>query len=227
MPSQPHLPHQLLLVLLASVVGVWDVPTVRAFSPTVFVRRITTTSTTTIIIGPTINSIRRIHTIMEATAFHDTNNDSNNQHAKDLSECTISELWEIVTDSNLMQKGLKSRLVRKQDIIDYLLVEQQQQSYQLKNTTAKSTQVSPTTSLDEKPETNDDPDDFLFHVQLPPQMKNNISPLVRDNMVERGITSLLPIQIEAYSEIFLGNDVVLQAPTGSGTLVAPTTVVVW
>jgi ATP-dependent helicase YprA (DUF1998 family) len=217
MPSQPHLPRQLLLVVVAAVTGVWAVPTVLAFSPTVFGRLITT-STTTIIMGPTIDSIRRIHTIMEATAVHDTNNDSNNQNAKDLSECTIPELWEIVTDSNLMRKGLKSRLVRKQDIIDYLLVEEQQQS---KNAAAK---VSPATSLEEKP---DYPDDFLFHVQLPPQMKNNVSPLVRDNMVERGITSLLPIQIEAYSEIYLGNDVVLQAPTGSGTLVAPTTVVVW
>jgi superfamily II RNA helicase len=142
-----------------------------------------------------------------------------------LTECTISELWEIVMESNLMQKGLKSRLVRKQDIIDFLQGEKRHlhgPDPALSMTNEAPTPDEQQTITPPEVTATDDNDvrDEMLRLDSPKPVSVafNIAPLVQENMVHHGLTSLLPIQAKAYSAIHSGTDVVLQAPTGSGTL---------
>jgi ATP-dependent RNA helicase DDX21 len=57
-------------------------------------------------------------------------------------------------------------------------------------------------------------------LQISSELAQCIPPVLAEKMVQKGMTSLLPIQVASFSRIYSGQDVVLQAPTGSGKTLA-------
>ena len=141
-----------------------------------------------------------------------------------LEEKTVKELKQMLQDSNLNERGLLSKLKRKQDLVEYLkehLHEEPEREGLVGDHSSSHTPdgevtvVAPLTveksahaakNDDPEPETTDVvPDDFQ---ELP-------SPL-QDSLVRRGIASLMPIQKASYKHVASGEDAVLSAPTGQG-----------
>ena len=72
----------------------------------------------------------------------------------------------------------------------------------------------------EEDETNDDKftvNDSSFLTGIDPGIVERIPPSLAGKMSDKGINALLPIQAKSFKRIYSGRDIVLQAPTGSGT----------
>jgi superfamily II DNA/RNA helicase len=59
-----------------------------------------------------------------------------------------------------------------------------------------------------------------LELEIPLELSKCIPPFLKERMLQKGITSLLPSQVESFKRIYSGKDVVLQAPTGSGKTLA-------
>ena len=152
-----------------------------------------------------------------------------------LQEKTVKDLWQIVEDSGQVERGLKTRLKRKQDIIEYIESrsettfnsEKEQQAAQV-----DEDEISKDCHDNEDHDNdigNDDSDieetllagqQLPEELDLPPEIAAKIPLFLAEKMVRRDITSLLPIQAKSFARIFKGEDAVLQSPTGSGKTLA-------
>jgi superfamily II RNA helicase len=146
-----------------------------------------------------------------------------------LHDRTVKELWKILEESTQVERGLKSQLKRKEDIIQY--IEQHASVEHLTNENDSRDENEVDYSLDddgeeeEEEETTEDPTndsekntsiDFAAWLDIDPDIVNRIPPFLADKMTQSSIISLLPIQIQSFQRIYSGKDTVLQAPTGSG-----------
>jgi superfamily II DNA/RNA helicase len=154
---------------------------------------------------------------------------------------TVKELRTVLQESSAIERGLLSRLKRKQDLIDYLKDHGLDSSHDDTNNDANdptanqaetpkastSTSILTSTAIPQEKETKNDgtneastQDHDLFALQISPELSDCMPLFLQQLMVRRGITSLLPIQVASFQRIYSGRDVVLQAPTGSGKTLA-------
>ena len=180
--------------------------------------------------------------------------------ADTLQDRTVKELWQILEESNLLERGLKSQLKRKEDIIRYIeqhahqngangagqstdenasstttvqeleqevVQEDDSSSNDIENKSDSHTNpkganeeselsytVGPDTTVKAKEEGEETATGMLPN--LDPHVVEKIPPFLAEKMIQRNITSLLPIQVRSFQRIHSGDDVILQAPTGSG-----------
>lgn len=111
-----------------------------------------------------------------------------------------------------VERGLKTRLKRKQDIIEY--IEKHQRT--LSNVDEEVINGD-TKAVQENQNKNESSSQ---HLNLPSEIASNIPSFLADKMLQRDIRSLLPIQAKSFPHIFNGEDVILQSPTGSGKTLA-------
>jgi ATP-dependent RNA helicase DDX21 len=189
---------------------------------------------------------------------------------------TVPELRQILKESSNNERGLLSRLKRKQDLIDYLKEndptvqdmkindDNDNQGINVQASTSEAQVISDVTADDEldiyrnivmqfskEDETVADDDEINLPEVSPETTMNSgkdgteetmpattaasssqqslqissdlaacIPPSLAERMIQKGLTSLLPIQVASFQQIYQGQDVVLQAPTGSGKTLA-------
>ena len=156
----------------------------------------------------------------------------------DLESKTVKDLWKILEENNegQVERGLKTRLKRKQDIIAYILEQNGSAPapadiLNTLNVITETEEEEVTENSNTDYEKEDPPDINNFNnavaeqnladgLDLPPEIALKIPPFLAEKMVRRGITSLLPIQAKSFERIYNGDDVVLQSPTGSGKTLA-------
>ena len=155
----------------------------------------------------------------------------------DLEGKTVKDLWKILEENNegQVERGLKTRLKRKQDIIAYILEQSNRQEPtqdEIQNslnavTNAEKDEVTEKINTDyemeDPPDNNIDSNDVLNladALDLPSEIASKIPQFLAEKMIRRDVTSLLPIQAKSFERIYDGDDVVLQSPTGSGKTLA-------
>ena len=120
----------------------------------------------------------------------------------DFESMTVKELKNVLTESGLNERGLLSKLKKKQDLVDFL-------SENL-------------TTMDEKEALVDDiENDESQHsdtqTAVPPSVDfDSLPTTLRERLHRRDVMALLPIQSKSFQHVRKGNDAVIHAPTGSG-----------
>lgn len=133
-----------------------------------------------------------------------------------LFKCTLPQLWDMIQEQNLLQPGLKSKLKRKQDVLNYLLVQQQKQKQGLNQTPPKQNREGSSTQQPHE----EAEEESLTSSSSSPLDDYSIPTALQTKLTQHTIQSFLPIQQASFTRIRQGDDVVLQAPTGSGKTLA-------
>ena len=143
-----------------------------------------------------------------------------------LEDHTVRELWQIVEGADLFERGIKARLKRKQDIIDYIREQEIPVDHQTENQQSSGTEQKIENEdqllLEHKSEKGKNDDDAMkiLHAAVDKDIASKLPSFLLSNMARKGITSLLPIQQKSFQQIYSGEDAVLQSPTGSGKTLA-------
>ena len=176
-------------------------------------------------------TVNKISSFGRRTSFNTNNVLYSTTSSSSLEDMTVKQLWQMLEDADLVKPGLKSKLKRKQDVIDYI-AENQNRLTTLDDTAVavSATTTTTTTTASEitgvvieegdEDETNDDKfpvNDSSFLTGIDSGIVERIPPALAGKMSDKGINSLLPIQAKSFKRIYNGKDIVLQAPTGSGT----------
>ena len=182
------------------------------------------------VVTPTTPVSFHLTTVNKISSFGRTSFSTNSvlysTTSSSLEDMTVKQLWQMLEDADQVKPGLKSKLKRKQDVIDYI-TENQNGLMALDESAAavSATTASEITGVvieeeDDDDETNDDEytvNDSSFLTGIDSGIVERIPPSLAGKMSDKGINSLLPIQAKSFKRIYNGKDIVLQAPTGSGT----------
>jgi superfamily II DNA/RNA helicase len=155
---------------------------------------------------------------------------------------TVTELKQLLKESGLNERGLLTRLKRKQDLIEYLEEHQvgegsdvvenlsgirlkQQDDRGIDEIETDETILDYEIQDDNKEEKeivsrNVEVEEGEALLEISSELASFIPASLQSRMVKRGIESLLPSQVSSFERIYAGRDAVLQAPTGSGKTLA-------
>lgn len=142
---------------------------------------------------------------------------------------TVKDLRQEIVNAGLNERGLMTRLKRKQDLIAFLELHHQgnQPTSEVSPPGREEEEVSITKDLVENFEPKDAETPSESPIPSEPQLaevdsaiREILPPWMQSNLVKNEITSLLPIQEESFLRIYKGEDMVLHAPTGQGKTLA-------
>ena len=132
-----------------------------------------------------------------------------------LESMTVPELKVLLTESGLKERGLLTKLKRKQDLVDYLQdkltdhpMPAQKSEDEIPNEEPESNKESMSAHVNDSNEESSMP---LVSAEI-----EAFHPLLKEKLARRDITELLPIQSKAFRHVQSGRDAVIHSPTGSG-----------
>ena len=163
---------------------------------------------------------------------------------------TVPELKQLLKESGFNERGLLTRLKRKQDLIEYLEqhqvvegsddvannlsgseIEYKEAGNQQGTNDFETEETILASEIQHDNEEEEQEEAIIVSqnveveegeplLELPSELVSFIPASVQSRMVKRGIDSLLPSQVKSFRRIYAGRDAVLQAPTGSGKTLA-------
>ena len=140
-------------------------------------------------------------------------------------DMTVSQLRQIIKDGEYNERGLLSRSKRKQDLIKFL-----QEKGNNENTWQSESQEEEEEEEEEEEKAFHNSDDnhplqptsspTIDELELDSEIRDILPQHIQQNVKNKGMTRMLPIQQASFIRIWQGHDTVLQAPTGQGKTLA-------
>jgi superfamily II DNA/RNA helicase len=175
-----------------------------------------------------------------APSFRGQRSQTERYSSSPLETKTVPELKQLLKESGFNERGLLTRLKRKQDLIEYLEQHQRAEGsddvdnlsgieWEQKDNKGMNDFETEETIL--ASEIKDDNEEEILSqnveveegeslLEITSEIASFIPASLQSRMVKRGIDSLLPSQVASFQRIYAGGDAVLQAPTGSGKTLA-------
>jgi superfamily II DNA/RNA helicase len=183
------------------------------------------------------------------TASSSSTSTSTSTIIDNLENLTVKELKQLLEEHELNERGLLSKLKRKQDLVTYLQdhlpiasevnnneeedvehadMESSSEEIEIeksaiaspeKSAVIRSTQHTTTTTTTQRSFSTSAVSNTASAV-LSNEIKTLVPPPLQETMARKGLTSLLPIQSQSFVRVQSAQDTVLHAPTGAGKTLA-------
>eukprot|EP00977_Amphora_coffeiformis_P017759 scaffold5886_cov161-Amphora_coffeaeformis.AAC.10 len=140
-------------------------------------------------------------------------------------DMTVSQLRQAIKDGGYNERGLLSRLKRKQDLIEFLQEQNNNEAaWQLTKEEEEEKEdvagVAASRNSHDNHPTQSLSSSSPIELDLDPKIRDILPQYLQQSLKNKGMTRMLPIQQASFVRIWQGRDTVLQAPTGQGKTLA-------